>query len=125
MENKFINAVRNKYRFTYHGSLTVEDLWDLSTKDLDNIFKSLNREIKAVNEDSLFDTLEGQDTVLQDKIDIVKYIFESKVAEAKAAQEAMCNKKKRERILEILAKKRDESLESCTEDELLAMLDNL
>lgn len=125
MENIFMTATRNKYRFTYHGSLTVEDLWDLSTKDLDNIFKSLNREVKVVNEDSLFDTVEAQDDVLKNKISIVRYIFETKVAEARANADAMAKKKQRERIMEVLAKKQDESLESRTEEELLAMLENL
>lgn len=125
MENIFMTATRNKYRFTYHGSLTVEDLWDLSTKDLDNIFKSLNREVKVVNEDSLFDTVEAQDEVLKNKISIVRYIFETKVAEARANADAMAKKKHRERIMEVLAKKQDESLESHTEEELLAMLENL
>lgn len=125
MENIFMTATRNKYRFTYHGSLTVEDLWDLSTKDLDNIFKSLNREVKVVNEDSLFDTVEAQDEVLKNKISIVRYIFETKVAEARANADAMAKKKQRERIMEVLAKKQDESLESRTEEELLAMLENL
>lgn len=125
MENIFMTATRNKYRFTYHGSLTVEDLWDLSTKDLDNIFKSLNREVKVVNEDSLFDTVEAQDEVLKNKISIVRYIFETKVAEARANADAIVKKKQRERIMEVLAKKQDESLESHTEEELLAMLENL
>lgn len=125
MENIFMTATRNKYRFTYHGSLTVEDLWDLSTKDLDNIFKSLNREVKVVNEDSLFDTVEAQDEVLKNKISIVRHIFETKVAEARANADAMAKKKQRERIMEVLAKKQDESLESRTEEELLAMLENL
>lgn len=125
MENIFMTATRNKYRFTYHGSLTVEDLWDLSTKDLDNIFKSLNREVKIVNEDSLFDSIEVQDEVLKNKIAIVRYIFETKVAEARANADAMAKKKQRERIMEVLAKKQDESLESRTEEELLVMLENL
>lgn len=125
MENIFMTATRNKYRFTYHGSLTVEDLWDLSTKDLDNIFKSLNREVKVVNEDSLFDSIEVQDEVLKNKIAIVRYIFETKVAEASANADAMAKKKQRERIMEVLAKKQDESLESRTEEELLTMLENL
>lgn len=125
MENIFMVATRNKYRFTYYGSLTVEDLWDLPAKDLDNIFKSLNREVKVVNEDSLFDTVEAQDEVLNNKIAIVRYIFETKVSEARANADAMAKKKKRERIMEVLAKKQNESLESRTEEELLDMLENL
>ena len=52
-KNLFEIATRNRYRFTYKGVMTVEDLWDLNVEALDAIFKALNRNKKTADEDSL------------------------------------------------------------------------
>lgn len=42
--NMFEIATKNKYRYPFNkGLITTEDLWNLSLKDLDNIFKVLNK----------------------------------------------------------------------------------
>ena len=40
MNALFVMATRGKYRFPFKGQISVEDLWDLSVKNLDSIFKS-------------------------------------------------------------------------------------
>lgn len=125
MENIFITAIREKYRFAYHGSLSVEDLWDLTNKDLDAIFKSLNRELKKNEEESLFSNHTKEDKTLANKIKIVSYIFTTKQEENEKCKANMEKKKQREQIAEILAKKKNTSLENKSVEELTAMLSEL
>ena len=118
----FLMATRKKYRFPYRGSVSVEDLWDLGMTALDDVYKSLNREVKKQVEDSLLSETVG-DAELQNKLEIVKYVFATKKAEAQARKEEAKNAEKRNRILEILEQKQDESLKNMSEEELRKLLD--
>lgn len=120
----FLLATRKKYRFPYRGSVSVEDLWDLGMTAIDDVYKSLNREVKKQVEDSLLSETVG-DAELQNKLEIVKYVFATKKAEAQARKEEAKNAEKRNRILEILAQKQDESLKNMSEEELRKLLEEI
>ncbi len=124
MNNIFEIATRGKYRFPFKGLISVEDLWDLSPAQLDSIYKTLSREAKAKSEDSLLEEAVA-DKKLTTMIEIVKHIFNVKMDEDKAAKAAAENRKKRNRIAEILARKEDESLNNLSTDELTKMLNDL
>lgn len=117
-------AIRNKYRFPYKGMITIEDLWDLNFTALDNIYKSLNSEKKQDGEDSLITPVVAN-TEIENKIAIVKYVYEVKKAEADARKLASENRKKKERIMEIIANRQDAALQNMSDDELKAMLESL
>ena len=51
-------ATRKKLRFSYKGSISTEDLWDLSLEELDRIFKGLNAKVKQSQEESLLEKKE-------------------------------------------------------------------
>lgn len=121
----FITATRKKYRFPFKGAATVEDLWDLSLRDLDTIFKALNAQVKKSNEESLLATKSQEDSILDAKIAIVKHIFQVKQDEAKAAQTAAANAAQRQRIGEIIAAKEDAALQGKTVEELRQMYADL
>lgn len=121
----FAIATRNKYRFPHRGMLTVEDLWDLPLSQLDQVFKALNKDIKQAQEESLMTTPNDEDAELFNKIEIVRFIFDAKRAEAEVRKAAAASAEKRQRILEVLAKKQDKALEDMSEDELVQMLNNL
>lgn len=124
----FITATRKKLRFpTNKGNATTEDLWDLSLRELDTIFKALNAQVKQSNEESLLDTQtkSKDDIILDTKIAIVKHIFLVKKSEAEAAQTAAANAAQRQRIGEIIAAKEDAALQGKTVEELRALLDSL
>ena len=123
--NIFELATREKYRFPYKGMISVEDLWDLDTPELDCVYKTLNKELKIdADEDSLIE-IKSANVTLKTKIEIVKYIFEVKRAEEEQRANQLNNARQRQHILEILAKKQDESLQNMSEAELLKKLEEL
>lgn len=124
-EKMFEVAIRNKYRFNFRGLLSIEDLYDLSVEDLDTIFKSLNSQIKQVKEESLLGTKSKQDKELELKIEIVKYIVQTKLNEAEFKMKAKENSLQKQRILEIMAIKQDSALENKSLEELEVMLNEL
>lgn len=124
-KNLFEIATRNRYRFNYKGVMSVEDLWSLRVEDLDAIFKMLNRQKKTADEDSLLATKSAEDQDLANKIDIVRYIVSVKLAEASERVSAAEKKAQRDKIMEIVAKKKDKALEDMGIDDLMKKLKEL
>ena len=124
-ENIFEMATRNKYRFPYKGMISVEDLWDLNQIQLDSIYKALNKEVKANQEDSLMFSQTQTDLDLQAKIEIVRHIYTTKEQDAARRAAAAENAEKKRRILEILEQKQEDSLKNKSEEELLEMLNEI
>lgn len=125
MEKMFEYAVRNKVRFPFKGLISVEDLWDLSVRELDSIFKTLNAQVKESQEESLLATKTKEDETLSAQIEIVKHIVKTKLDEAETAKHSKELKEKKQKIMEIIAAKQDESLHNASVEELQAMLENL
>ena len=124
-ENLFEMATRNKMRFpSTKGELSVEDLWDLSDKDLDVVYKNLkDQEVKS-SEESLLDDA-NVDPKLTAAIGIVKYIFTTKRNEKLAEKERINKKLAQKKYIDALSKKEDEAIEKMSEAELRAMIDSL
>lgn len=116
--NLFEVATRNNYQFPFRGMINVIDLWDLSLTNLDSVFKTLNAESKKSQEESLLVTKTKEDEEISNKIGIVKYIVGVKLAEKKAREDAKKNAEKRQRLLEIKAKRQDAALENMSDEEL-------
>lgn len=125
MSNMFEKAVKGKYRFPYKGQIAVEDLYDLPLGSLDTVFKTLNAEVKKTDEESLLQTKSEENDILATKIEIVKYIFNEKLEEKKNRQEAAERKEKKQKIMQIIATKQDESLQNASVEDLQKMLDEL
>lgn len=123
--NLFELATRKKFRFPYKGMISVEDLWDLSVKNLDTVFKALRAEKKKDDGESLLATKSDEDNILDAKIAIVQYIFDTKVAEAAAANQAATNAAEAQRIMALIANKKDAELASLSVPELEAKLAEL
>lgn len=118
----FEYAVRNKVRFPFKGMISVEDLWDLSLTNLDSIYKTLNKQVKQSEEESLLNTKTDVDTELEVQIAIVKHIVSVKLAEQEAREKAAAKKAQREKIKAIIAKKEDEKLDDMSIDELRKLI---
>ena len=123
-ENLFEIATRSKLRFpSTKGELSVEDLWDLSDKDLDVVYKNLkDQEVKS-SEESLLDDA-NVDPKLTAAIGIVKYIFTTKRNERLAEKERINKKLTQRKYIDALSKKQDEAIEKMSEAELRAMIDS-
>jgi hypothetical protein len=124
MEKLFEIATRKKYRFPCNGLISVEDLWDLALPRLDGIYKELNKRMRDMEEDSLMASSTKDDTI-SNMAEIVKYIFATKQAEAAARKKAAEVAVKRQRILEFIAQKDDESMMNMSREELLKKLEEL
>lgn len=123
--NIFEVATRNKYRFPYRGQISVEDMWDLPVTELDKIFKTLNKQVKTSQEESLLETKSKEDEVLETQIEIVRHIVSIKQQEANEKLREKERKVQKQRIMEIMADKQDEALKGKSIDELQKMLDEL
>lgn len=123
--NLFEVAVREKYRFPYKGMISTEDLWDLSVNALDSIFKTLNKERKNADEESLLDVKDNVNTTLENKIAIIKYIVNVKQTEAAEKLLEREKKQQKQKIMNLIAKKQDETLENMSQEELLKKLSEL
>lgn len=122
--NIFEEASRLKIRFQHRGIISTEDLWDLNLEQLDGLYKVLMKEAKQSDEDGLIAPAK-EDRELAIKIELVKHVFTVKKAEAEKRENDALNAAKKQRILEVLAKKREDALQGMSEDELLAMLNDL
>lgn len=125
MENMFEYATRNKVRFPFKGQISVEDLWDLRTDDLDTVFKTLNRQVKQSEEESLLTTKTAEDTTLDIQIAIVKHIFDIKMQEANARLLDKERRAQKQKIMAILANKQEQELQNKSIDELQKMLEEI
>lgn len=129
--NIFEKAARMKLRFeSPKGDLTVEDLYDLPlTKsngaNLNDVAKTVNRALKSAEEEDFVHKVTMKTEYLQMKLDIVKHVIATKIAENEEARLASVKKVQKERILEILDQKQNESLKGKSEEELHQLLASL
>ncbi len=122
MEN-FKIASQKKLRFqTSKGSLSTEQLWDLSLDELDALAVSLDTEYSQSNKKSFLVKTSSKDKVAKLKFDIVLDVLNTKNAEAEALTEAKEKKEFNERIITLIAEKEDETLKGKSAKELRAML---
>lgn len=122
--NIYQYAAKNKLRFPFKGNVSIEDLYDLNITDLDTVYKTLSKQVKKDEGESLLDTKSKEDTDIQVKMEIVKEIFAEKQAAINAAQKAAETKAKNQKIMSIIARKEDEELNNKSVDELKAMLES-
>ena len=123
--NIFEVATRQKYRFPYKGSISVEDLWALPLTELDSIFKGLNAKAKQAQEESLLETKSKEDEETAIKIEIIRHIVSVKQAVAVAREKAKENKEMKQRLLEIKAVRENKRLEGLSDTDLEKMIAEL
>lgn len=122
----FEKASKMKLRFrTIQGIIHTEDLWDLTLVQLDSLWSGLNKEVKALQEESLLAAPSAKDAAVALRADIVKHIFDTKKAEQDAAKVLRDKQKRKAQLLEILGDKESEELRNKSREELLKELNDL
>jgi len=118
MVNIFEFATRYCLRFPYKGNISTEDLWYVPLKDLDGIFKTLNEQLKTSQEESLLTTKSEEEEMLEIKIQIVKHVFTTRQQEIAEKLQQEEQKKRKQKILEIMEAREDKKLEALSDEEL-------
>lgn len=110
----FKEAARRKVRFeTRIGFLTVEDLWDLpliheSKVNLDEIAIALNKKLRECNSESFVKYFSPKADDLQLKFNVVKDIIDTKLQEAQENEKKQARESRRQELLGLKARKRQE-----------------
>ena len=117
----FQKAIKRKIRFQYNGVLTVEDLYDLRPKSLDELYRELAKNSNEGGEGLLDLSREETDNTL--RMELVKAVFEDKAKDAERARKAMSTRAQKEKIREIIAEKQDGALRDKSLEDLRAMLE--
>src|SRR6476620_308105 len=116
-------AAQNRLRFaTSKGTLTAEQLFDLSLTDLDNLAVFLKASYEESKGKSFIKKKTVKDANIKLQFDIVIDVLETKMAEAEAAQEAKDTKEHNQKILSLIVEKKDEELKGKSVRELEKML---
>lgn len=127
----WIEALSKKLRFEYKGLISIEDLFDLSLNELDEIYRKLKKELdeyKQYSEDSLLNKDDEKDETseeLQLKIDVVTAVFNHIKKQQEELQRKIALQNQRDKILGIIADKQDEELSNKSISELKELLDNM
>ena len=129
--NIFEQATRQAFRFeSPKGFLTVEDLWNLplisntGRANLDDIAKSMQAKLTSTALSFVTDAT-PVNKVYQAQFDVVIHIINTKISEAKAAEQARLAREKKQKIMAIIEQKQDAALSSASLEDLEAMLNSL
>ncbi len=131
----FEQASRERIRFqTQVGAVSVEDLWDLplSSKtnkpNLDDIAKGLYKELKNTEDAVSFvnkPATSSKTNRTQLMFDIVMHIINVRLEENAVAAKTRETAEKRQKIMEILADREENTLKTASTEDLNKMLDEL
>lgn len=125
--NIFKIAAKEQLRFPFRGQISVEDLFYLDLNELDEVYRTLKKQVKDSVADSLIVARPRtrEDDILSIKIQIVEDVFRDKEFEIEKQKKAAENRMKAQKILEIMNRKQDAALEEMDLDELQAQLNAL
>lgn len=129
MENTemlFVNSVRNKYRFaSKKGHLTIEDLWDLSLESLDEIAIAIHDDLEKIGKRSFVKQKTKHSEELQTKLEVVKYVIQTKITEAAEKRAKVTKKGQLEFLKKLREQKEIQKLENMSAEELEKQIEEL
>jgi len=107
------------------GLITTEDLWDLSSKDLDTIYRGISKELKSLQEDSLLEKKGSASSTLELQVAIIKRVYEAKRAEAAEREKLAVKRDQVRQLNDIIAQKENTALSEKSLEDLKKMRDDL
>ena len=125
MEKIFEKATRQKLRFNYRGLCSVEALWDIPLQALDVMYVELASAAENTKVASLLGVKNDGDEETALKIGIIKHIVSVKLEERDLRETAAKRKEQKQKILELIQEKQDESMRGKSVEELTALLSEL
>ena len=127
MENNiWFKALLNKYRFKCSkGDISTEDLFNLDTKYIEEIYSDLEDELSRLGKKTLFGKQTGEMDEVQGKIDVVTAVADYRIAKADAESRFRKNKAVKEEINSIILQKEKDNLANMSIDELKQLRDSL
>jgi hypothetical protein len=122
--NIYKSALKKKVRFkTPKGLLALEQLFDLSLKELDELAIELEKEVENSPKKSFLEETSEEDKLAKLKFEVAYDVLKTKIEARDKAQAAMETRKRNRKITEIIANKKDKELEEKSVEELEKMLD--
>jgi len=122
----FEKATREKIRVsTAKGNLSVEQLWDLNLRQLDELAIALSNELENEKKKSFLTEVPAENKAKKLKFDIVLHILNVKKDERDARKEASEKKAKKDKLLAVLAEKEDQELRGKSAEEIRKELEAL
>ena len=117
-------ATKKKLRIqTSVGMLSIEQLWDLPLEALDTLAVSLEKAYKESGSKSFLNKTKAvKDADLKLTFDIVLDVLETKQKDAAKSMKAADTKAHNQKILGLIAKKKEGEMEEMSVEELEAML---
>ena len=127
--NLFELAARRQFRFeSPRGLLTVEDLFELPLTgklSLNTVAQLVNRDVKALTEESFVDTPTIQASLATDKLELVKRVIAIRKEEGEQQDRARNAAAQKQILLAALERKDQQDINELTREELLAKLKDL
>lgn len=125
MSDLFEKASRAKLRYdTTRGQLAVDDLWDLPLAALNRVAVALHDQLKNESVSYLDDAPKANET-LQLKFDVAKYVIDVRKTEIKERLDAQTKTETKQKIMGIIARRKDAALEEKPIEELESLLQSL
>jgi hypothetical protein len=123
--NLFERAARGKWRFTtQRGEITAEQLFDLPLEgnngfNLNEVAIAVDNQLETSARKNFVEPVKNTARAeLEGKLELIKLVIASKLADMKASETRVKNAAERQRILDALNAKSDEELKSATKEEL-------
>lgn len=125
--NIFEQASRLKLRFNFRGNVGVEQLWDVKDSELGDLItyeEQLSEVVesygKSPRRSASRKTKEQEMNEL--RLSIVSYILDTRIQEREDAAVATANKAHNQKIMDLIARKKDAELEAMSAEELEKLL---